>query len=240
MLAVSVFAWYLSLCLCPDLSKASWYGVTESLKISSEEDNDESQDSIESRSCLMIDGGWLESVFMYYICNKYIFIHYRFVLCICRKIFFISVLEKILYSCIIYVLSFCLGNVEEALKKIQRFVCSKSAFLQAFIEKGLKFTSSLYVMLIWIRVLKFVFENPKKVNKQVVNVPFFNKFQKVPTTENYKDGLVRSISSLKIAATLETPRVKQRLFDLEDSEYEDEEPIPKKKKKSKRAKAAAE
>ena len=28
-------AWYLSLCLYPDLSKALWYGVTESLKISS-------------------------------------------------------------------------------------------------------------------------------------------------------------------------------------------------------------
>ena len=67
LLAVSVFAWYLSLCLYPDLSKASWYGVTESLKISSEEDNDESRDSIESGSCLMIDGGWLESMFMYFI-----------------------------------------------------------------------------------------------------------------------------------------------------------------------------
>ena len=66
-LALFIFAWYLSLCLYPDLSKASWYGVTESLKISSEEDNDESQDSIESGSCLMIDGGWLDSVFMYFI-----------------------------------------------------------------------------------------------------------------------------------------------------------------------------
>ena len=67
LLAVFIFAWYLSLCLYPDLSKASWYGVTESLKISSEEDNNESRDSIESGSCLMIDGGWLDSVFMYFI-----------------------------------------------------------------------------------------------------------------------------------------------------------------------------
>ena len=42
LLAVSIFAWYLSLCLYPDLSKASWYGVTESLKIFSVEDNYES------------------------------------------------------------------------------------------------------------------------------------------------------------------------------------------------------
>ena len=67
LLAVFTFAWYLSLCLNPDLSKASWYGVTESLKISYEEDNNESRDSIESGSCLMIDGGWLDSVFMYFI-----------------------------------------------------------------------------------------------------------------------------------------------------------------------------
>ena len=59
LLTVSIFALYLSLCLYPDLSKASWYGITESLKISSEEDNDESRDLMESGSCLMIDGGWL-------------------------------------------------------------------------------------------------------------------------------------------------------------------------------------
>ena len=59
----------LYVCLHPDLSKAFWYGVTESLKISSEKDNDESRDSIESRSCLIIDGGWLwlDSIFMYCI-----------------------------------------------------------------------------------------------------------------------------------------------------------------------------
>ena len=67
LLTVSIFALYLSLCLYPDLSKASWYGITESLKIYSEEDNGESRDSMESGSCLMIDGGWLDSMFMYFI-----------------------------------------------------------------------------------------------------------------------------------------------------------------------------
>ena len=66
LLAVFIFTWYLSLRLYPDLSKASWYGVTELLKIFSEENNDESWDLIESGSCLMIDGGWLDSVFMYF------------------------------------------------------------------------------------------------------------------------------------------------------------------------------
>ena len=67
LLAVSIFALYLSLCLYPDLSKASWYGVTESLKISSEEDNDESRDLMQSGSCLMINGGLLDSMFIYFI-----------------------------------------------------------------------------------------------------------------------------------------------------------------------------
>ena len=67
LLTVFTFGWYLSLCLYPDLSKASSYGITESLKISSEEDNDECQDSIEIGSCcLIINGGWLDSVFMYF------------------------------------------------------------------------------------------------------------------------------------------------------------------------------
>ena len=67
LLTASIFALYLSLCLYADLSKASWYGITESLKISSEKDNDESRDSMESGSCLMIDGGWLDSMFIYFI-----------------------------------------------------------------------------------------------------------------------------------------------------------------------------
>ena len=46
LLAVFIFAWCLSLCLYPDLSKASCCWVTESLKISSEEDNDESRDFV--------------------------------------------------------------------------------------------------------------------------------------------------------------------------------------------------
>ena len=68
LLAVSIFAWYLSLCLYPGLSKASWYGVTTSFKISSEEDNVESQDSIERRSGLRIAVWWLDSMFMYFNC----------------------------------------------------------------------------------------------------------------------------------------------------------------------------
>ena len=65
LLAVSIFAWYFSLCLYPDMSNA--LGLTESFHISSEKDNDKSRDSIESRSCLMIGSGWLDSMFKYFV-----------------------------------------------------------------------------------------------------------------------------------------------------------------------------
>ena len=67
LLTVFIFALYLSLCLHPDLSKTSWHEITESLKISFEENNNESRDSMESGSCLMIDGGWVDSMFIYFI-----------------------------------------------------------------------------------------------------------------------------------------------------------------------------
>ena len=67
LLTVFIYVCYLKLCLYADMPKASWYGVTESLKISSEEDNYESRDLMQSRSCLMINGGLLDSMFIYFI-----------------------------------------------------------------------------------------------------------------------------------------------------------------------------
>ena len=40
--------------------------IAASLKIPSEEYNDESGDTIEIGSCLIVDGGWLDSVFTYF------------------------------------------------------------------------------------------------------------------------------------------------------------------------------
>ena len=62
----------------------------------------------------------------------------------------------------------------------------------------------------------------------------------MPTTENYMDALVRSMCGLQIAPRPETPRVKRRLVELQDSETEEEPAVPKKKKKSKKKKSARE
>ena len=71
------------------------------------------------------------------------------------------------------------------------------------------------------------------------NLPFFSEFHKVQTTVNYMDAFVISMCGLQIAVTPETPRVKWRLVELEDSETEEEPAVPKKKKKSKKKKRAA-
>ena len=65
LLTVSIFALYLSLCLYPDLSKASWYGITELLKISSDGNNDESQELIDSRSCLKLVSTIFYQIFIF-------------------------------------------------------------------------------------------------------------------------------------------------------------------------------
>ena len=115
----------------------------------------------------------------------------------------------------------------------KKFVCSKLAFLNAFIEEGLKFSSLLYLLLIWIRVLKFVFENPIEVSKHMVNVPFFGGFQKLPTCEHYIDGLDKSMAGLSVSPAPVTPKTKRRLVEIADSEEEEEEVEPPKKEKNK-------
>ena len=89
-------------------------------------------------------------------------------------------------------------------------------------------------MLIWIRALKFVFENPIQVSKQMVDVPFFNEFQKAPTCERYIESLVKSMAGLSVSAPTPEPGVKRRLVDIEDSD-EEEQPVetPKRKKSRK-------
>ena len=93
-------------------------------------------------------------------------------------------------------------------------------------------------MLIWIRVLKFVFENPIQVSKRMVDVPFFNEFQKAPTCDRYIESLVKSMSGLSVSAPTPEPGLKRRLVDMEDSE-EEVRPTetPRKKKKAEKSRS---
>ena len=92
-------------------------------------------------------------------------------------------------------------------------------------------------MLIWIRVLKFVFESPIQVSKHMVDVPFFHEFQEVPICERYIESLVKSMAGLSVSATTPEPGVKRRLVEIEDSDEEEQwVETPKKKKKAKKIK----
>ena len=53
-----------------------------------------------------------------------------------------------------------LSDVREAIYKFRQYVESEFAFFNAFMEKGLRFSSSLYLYLIRVRVLKYIFQNP--------------------------------------------------------------------------------
>ena len=93
-------------------------------------------------------------------------------------------------------------------------------------------------MLIWIWALKFVFENPIQVSKQMVDVPFFNEFQKAPTCERYIESLVKSMAGLSVSVPTPEPGVKRHLVDIEDSDEEEQSvETPKKKKKSKKSRS---
>ena len=89
-----------------------------------------------------------------------------------------------------------LGDVREALRHVKKYVLSESAFFNAFLEEGLRFSSSLYLCFIWIRVLKHVLENPNEATENLQNQPFFKKFVSKPITDTNIDGLCSSLKCI--------------------------------------------
>lgn len=77
----------------------------------------------------------------------------------------------------------------------------------------MRFASSLYLCFIWIRVLKFVFQNPKEAAKHLQSYPFFKKFVQGPSAESYIDGLCESLQSISIGSPVKRPGPKGRLSD---------------------------
>ena len=112
--------------------------------------------------------------------------------------------------------------MREALNKIRRYVESESPFFNAFLEEGLKFSASLYLCLIWIRILKHVFEYPNQAPDHLGNHPFFKEFVARPSAETYIDGLRESLQSICIGSPVVLPRPKRRLSEILESEDESE------------------
>ena len=87
-------------------------------------------------------------------------------------------------------------------------------------QEELRFSSSLYLLLIWIRATKHVFENHDQITKKIAGSthPFLQDFIKKLTQDSI-EGLCRSLKALKIGATPNIPaKSKRKLMDLLNSE----------------------
>ena len=84
----------------------------------------------------------------------------------------------------------------------------------------------MYLCLIWIRVLKHVFQNPDEEAKHLKDNPFFKKFVARPSTEAYIEGLCNSLQSLCIGSPVKRPSVKRRLMDMVSNSSDDEDDAP--------------
>ena len=119
-----------------------------------------------------------------------------------------------------------LGDIRETVEKVRRFVESELAFFNAFLEVGLRFSSLMYLCLIWIRVLKHVFQNKGEAAKHLKNQHFFKKLVARPSTEAYIEGLCNSLQSLSIGSPVKRPSVKRRLLDMVSDSSDDEDDAP--------------
>ena len=112
----------------------------------------------------------------------------------------------------VYLSLFSLGDVKQ-------YVASESAFFNEFPEKGLRFSSSVCLCLIWIRILKHVSQN---ANEAVEHLEFHHL-----STVAYMDGFCDSLQSICIASPVKQPaggkhRLSDILLDESDSSNENE------------------
>ena len=90
--------------------------------------------------------------------------------------------------------------------EILKFLLKKK-YIREFREEGLRFSSSMYLALIWVRVFQWVLDNPEEVSKKLSSgLPHFKKFSRSPSTDNYIEGLMESINALGIS-TMPSPSV---------------------------------
>ena len=146
-----------------------------------------------------------------------------------------------------------LGDRPQALRKILLLVESKSEFLEEFIFEGLRFSSSMYLCLIWLRIFRYILQNPEDVKKKLnPTLLSFADFFQHPTRDSYIEGLMNFMSKLTIKPN-KPYAAKRKLCEIADSDDsdntdmpyvspphfsddEDEMPAPIKKKKSRKHK----
>ena len=87
---------------------------------------------------------------------------------------------------------FLSGDVSQAFRHLQLLLQSKGAFLNEFIMEWLRFNSSLYMMLIWLRSFQWILNNPNSVkerlNPSLIN---FRSFFDDPLADTYIEGIIK-------------------------------------------------
>ena len=140
-----------------------------------------------------------------------------------------------------------LGDRAQALCKFLQVKKSKSEFLEEFMLEGLRFSSSMYLCLIWLRIFWYVLKIPKDVKKRLnPMLTSFGDFFNNPTRDNYVEGLLNDMSKLPITPKKQyTARRKlSKLVDSDGSDLDlpyvpppvssdDEDEIPQSPKKKK-------
>ena len=122
---------------------------------------------------------------------------------------------------------FILGDVREALNKVKQYVTSESAFFNAFLEEGLRFSTSVYLCLIWICVLKQVFQNSNEAVEHLKSYHFYKNIVSRLSMFAYIDGFSNSLQSICIGSPVKQPaggkhRLSDILLDESDSSNENE------------------
>ena len=108
---------------------------------------------------------------------------------------------------------------------------SRSEFLNEFITEGLRFSSSLYMTLIWLRVFRWVLNDPKSVKEKMnPQLGGFKDFFEDPTADNYMNCVFKEICKSYSQAAPSKSNTKRRLDEIYDSDDTDDDrvlpPVP--------------
>ena len=99
------------------------------------------------------------------------------------------------------------------MEDVKKYVLSEPGFFNVFLEEGHRFSSSLYLCLIWIWVLKHVLEDPNEAEEKLQNDPI-KKFASRLSTDAYIDGWCSSLESNCIGCSVKQPSGKRKLSEI--------------------------
>ena len=89
--------------------------------------------------------------------------------------------------------------------------------------EGLRFCSSLYMMLIWLRAFQWVLNNPKCVKEKLTpTLTNFRSFFDDPSADMYREDIIRQMANAEKRVALTKSSGKRRLAKLLDSDEEDD------------------